>query len=75
MVGFHFLFFSLLLLHSNPPVWWIAQFVWYLMRFQPSLEADMDSNAQRLGFKGSVVGYIHLALIIAVLEKKFSGLF
>ncbi|CAH1263842.1 FUT8 [Branchiostoma lanceolatum] len=49
----------LLRLHGNPSVWFIAQFVLYLQRYQPYLQQDIEETAQKLGFQHPIVG-IHV---------------
>lgn len=49
----------LMRLHGDPAVWWIGQFVKYLTRPQPQLQADLDSAKERLEFSNPIVG-IHV---------------
>ncbi|XP_052832335.1 alpha-(1,6)-fucosyltransferase [Octopus bimaculoides] len=46
----------LLRLHGDPAVWWIGQFVRYLVRPQPALEKDINDTKKRLGFQNPIVG-------------------
>lgn len=51
--------FRLLALHGNPPVWWVGQFIWYLMRYQDEFRKDLDTSGRRLNFTPPCVG-IHV---------------
>ncbi|GFT42609.1 alpha-(1,6)-fucosyltransferase [Trichonephila clavipes] len=46
-------------LHGNPVVWWIAQFVKYLLRPQENMKAILEKVEEKLDFKHPVVG-IHV---------------
>lgn len=46
----------LLRLHGDPAVWWIGQFVKYLVRPQPHLAHDLEEAKQSLNFKSPIVG-------------------
>ncbi|KAL1239860.1 fucosyltransferase [Trichinella spiralis] len=50
---------ELLQVHSYPPVWWIGQFVRYLMRFVDSVKLDLDEKLETYGFRHPIVG-IHV---------------
>ena len=43
-------------LHGDPPVWWIGQFVKYLMRPQATVKEDIERTKQKLQFKNPIVG-------------------
>ncbi|GAB1606344.1 alpha-(1,6)-fucosyltransferase-like [Argonauta hians] len=43
-------------LHGDPAVWWVGQFVRYLVRPQPVLENDINETKRRLGFQNPIVG-------------------
>ena len=43
-------------LHGHPIVWWIGQFLKYMLRPQPDLQKDIDETKERLGFKSPIVG-------------------
>ena len=43
-------------LHGHPVVWWIGQFLKYLLRPQPELEKDLKETEVRLGFQHPIVG-------------------
>ncbi|RXG59715.1 Alpha-(1,6)-fucosyltransferase [Armadillidium vulgare] len=45
--------------HGNPTVWWVGQFLKYMLRFQPKTQAMIDSMRESMGFKTPVVG-IHI---------------
>ncbi|KAB7493908.1 Alpha-(1,6)-fucosyltransferase [Armadillidium nasatum] len=45
--------------HGNPTVWWVGQFLKYMLRFQPKTQAMIDSMKESMGFKTPVVG-IHI---------------
>uniref|UniRef100_A0A914EH17 Alpha-(1,6)-fucosyltransferase n=1 Tax=Acrobeloides nanus TaxID=290746 RepID=A0A914EH17_9BILA len=43
--------------HSNPPVYFIAQFIWYLMRNNKHMEKVLKETEQKIPFgKGPIVG-------------------
>nr|DAA64668.1 TPA_inf: alpha1,6 fucosyltransferase [Strigamia maritima] len=46
-------------LHGDPIVWWVGQFLKYLLRPQPNLQANIDEMTDKLGFKKPIVG-IHV---------------
>ncbi|KAI1897818.1 hypothetical protein AGOR_G00087180 [Albula goreensis] len=43
-------------LHGDPSVWWVSQFVKYLIRPQAWLEKEMQEATTKLGFKHPIVG-------------------
>ncbi|MCJ8743856.1 hypothetical protein PDJAM_G00099110 [Pangasius djambal] len=43
-------------LHGDPSVWWVSQFVKYLVRPQPWLEKEMQEAGIKLGFKHPIIG-------------------
>ncbi|XP_026872015.2 alpha-(1,6)-fucosyltransferase [Electrophorus electricus] len=43
-------------LHGDPSVWWVSQFVKYLVRPQAWLEKEMQEASVKLGFKHPVIG-------------------
>lgn len=43
-------------LHGDPIVWWIGQFLKYLLRPQPDTQKMLDNGRQKLGFKRPIVG-------------------
>ncbi|XP_023558597.1 alpha-(1,6)-fucosyltransferase isoform X2 [Octodon degus] len=47
----------LLRVHGDPAVWWVSQFVKYLIRPQPWLEKEIEEATKKLGFKHPVIGY------------------
>lgn len=49
----------LIRLHGHPFVWWMGQFVSYLLRLQPWLVTDIEKMTQKLDFYGPIVG-IHV---------------
>ena len=42
--------------HGNPSVWWIGQFLKYLIRPQPELQHDLNVTGKKLGFQTPIVG-------------------
>ncbi|KAM3918065.1 alpha-(1,6)-fucosyltransferase isoform 1-T2 [Leptodactylus fuscus] len=46
----------LIRLHGDPAVWWVSQFVKYLIRPQPWLEKEIEEATKKLGFKHPVIG-------------------
>ncbi|XP_044514001.1 alpha-(1,6)-fucosyltransferase-like [Gracilinanus agilis] len=46
----------LMQIHGDPPVWWVSQFVKYLIRPQPWLEKKIEEVTKKLGFKHPVIG-------------------
>nr|XP_018905215.1 PREDICTED: alpha-(1,6)-fucosyltransferase-like [Bemisia tabaci] len=50
----------LIKVHSNPEVWWTAQFLHYLMKYQPSVQKALNTFANETEFFNPVVGvHIH----------------
>uniref|UniRef100_A0AAR2JKC5 Alpha-(1,6)-fucosyltransferase n=1 Tax=Pygocentrus nattereri TaxID=42514 RepID=A0AAR2JKC5_PYGNA len=43
-------------LHGDPSVWWVSQFVKYLVRPQAWLEKEMQEASVKLGFKHPIIG-------------------
>ncbi|XP_064570548.1 alpha-(1,6)-fucosyltransferase isoform X2 [Zonotrichia leucophrys gambelii] len=46
----------LIRVHGDPAVWWVSQFVKYLIRPQPWLEKEIEEATRKLGFKHPVIG-------------------
>lgn len=46
-------------LHGDPIVWWVGQFLKYLIRMQPETQAIIDEGTQKLGFQNPIVG-VHI---------------
>uniref|UniRef100_A0A803VW66 Alpha-(1,6)-fucosyltransferase n=1 Tax=Ficedula albicollis TaxID=59894 RepID=A0A803VW66_FICAL len=51
-----FLLAPLIRVHGDPAVWWVSQFVKYLIRPQPWLEKEIEEATRKLGFKHPVIG-------------------
>lgn len=51
------MFFTDRRLTDDPSVWFIAQFVKYMMRPQPALQEDLNKVKDDLKFKTPIVGY------------------
>nr|CAG4638342.1 EOG090X03KK [Cyclestheria hislopi] len=49
----------LIRLHGDPPVWWIGQFMKYLLRYQPETQSMLDEAKQTMNFRKPVVG-VHI---------------
>lgn len=43
-------------LHGDPSVWWVSQFVKYLVRPQAWLEKEITETGIKLGFKHPIIG-------------------
>uniref|UniRef100_A0A8C1IB34 Alpha-(1,6)-fucosyltransferase n=1 Tax=Cyprinus carpio TaxID=7962 RepID=A0A8C1IB34_CYPCA len=43
-------------LHGDPPVWWVSQFVKYLIRPQAWLSKEMQEATSKMGFKHPIIG-------------------
>ncbi|XP_057372772.1 alpha-(1,6)-fucosyltransferase-like [Daphnia carinata] len=43
-------------LHGDPQVWWIGQFMKYLLRYQPETQKMLDQAKEKMNFKMPVVG-------------------
>uniref|UniRef100_UPI00398F397B alpha-(1,6)-fucosyltransferase isoform X2 n=1 Tax=Pristiophorus japonicus TaxID=55135 RepID=UPI00398F397B len=43
-------------LHGDPSVWWVSQFVKYLMRPQSWLEKEIEEATRKLGFRHPIIG-------------------
>lgn len=48
----------LIRVHGDPAVWWVSQFVKYLIRPQPWLEKEIEEATRKLGFKHPVIGWV-----------------
>lgn len=46
-------------LHGNPIVWWLSQFIKYLLRPQDSIQQLLNNIEAKLDFKHPVVGYVY----------------
>lgn len=46
-------------LHGDPIVWWIGQFLKYLLQFQPKTQEMIDAGISKLNFRGPIVG-VHI---------------
>jgi len=46
-------------LHGDPIVWWLGQFLKYMLRPQPHLEEMLDNTVTNLGFEHPIVG-VHI---------------
>jgi len=46
----------LLRIHGNPSVWWVGQFMRFVMRPQDWLQKDLNDSEQKLRFKKPIVG-------------------
>ncbi|KAI2654490.1 Alpha-(1,6)-fucosyltransferase [Labeo rohita] len=44
-------------LHGDPPVWWVSQFVKYLIRPQAWLLKEIQEATAKMGFKHPIIGY------------------
>lgn len=52
----------LIRLHGHPFVWWLGQFLKYLIRPQPALADDIEETRKRLRFRNPIVGYFGFIL-------------
>nr|SVE84164.1 EOG090X03KK [Daphnia pulex] len=43
-------------LHGDPQVWWIGQFMKYLLRYQPETQKMLDQAKEKMKFESPVVG-------------------
>lgn len=43
-------------LHGDPSVWWVSQFVKYLIRPQAWLEKEIQDTTAKLGFRHPIIG-------------------
>uniref|UniRef100_A0A1B0DPN3 Uncharacterized protein n=1 Tax=Phlebotomus papatasi TaxID=29031 RepID=A0A1B0DPN3_PHLPP len=46
-------------IHGDPFVWWVGQFLKYLLRPQPSTQKMLETGIKNLGFKNPIVG-VHI---------------
>lgn len=46
-------------LHGDPIVWWVGQFLKYLLRMQPETETIIEAGMHKLGFQNPIVG-VHI---------------
>lgn len=54
-------------LTDDPAVWFISQFVKYMMRPQPALQQDLDNVKEKLQFKNPIVGSVTAVLPLCFL--------
>lgn len=45
-------------LHGDPIVWWVGQFLKYLLRPQPKTLAMVQETITNMGFKRPIVGWV-----------------
>lgn len=57
----------LIRVHGDPAVWWVSQFVKYLIRPQPWLEKEIEEATRKLGFKHPVIGWVLFSVQLLVL--------
>ncbi|GLH09932.1 Alpha-(1,6)-fucosyltransferase [Gryllus bimaculatus] len=50
-------------LHGNPFVWWVGQFLKYMLRPQTSISTLLQESAHKLGFEKPIVGYPHYEIL------------
>lgn len=43
-------------IHGDPIVWWVGQFLKYLLRPQPNIKQMLGEYEEKLGFKKPIVG-------------------
>nr|CAG4650039.1 EOG090X03KK [Sida crystallina] len=43
-------------LHGDPTVWWVGQFMKYLLRYQPDTQKMLDEAKETMNFKKPIVG-------------------
>lgn len=48
----------------DPIVWWIGQFLHFILRPQPSVKQMLDKYAEEMHFDKPIVGYVTLYLYI-----------
>lgn len=48
----------LMRLHGDPIVWWIGQFLKYLLRTQLRTQELLDNSIEKLKFQKPIVGYV-----------------
>ena len=44
-------------LHGDPTVWWIGQFMKYLLRYQPDTDQMLNQAKETMKFQKPIVGY------------------
>lgn len=43
-------------LHGDPAVWWVGQFLKYILRPQPKIRDKLEEYANKMKFKKPIVG-------------------
>ena len=61
-------------LHGDPQVWWIGQFMKFLLRYQPDTQKMLDEAKEKMKFQNPVVGCVYalFAFIFSILKNEFS---
>ena len=49
--------------HGEPHIWWVGQFMKYLLRMQPDYQTMIDGYVSKLGITSPTVGYAPISLI------------
>lgn len=58
-------------LHGDPSVWWVSQFVKYLVRPQAWLEKEIQETCVKLGFKHPIIGSVYLSSSLSLSDNHF----
>jgi len=59
-------------LHGHPFVWWLGQLLFYILRPQLSLLADIRHTTAKIGFKGPIVGFVFQSFCTYILKFSLS---
>lgn len=59
--------------HGEPHVWWVGQFMKFILRPQPHLQSMLDEAKQKSGIQNPVVGYVSFKLIQQGFGKLFNS--
>ena len=49
-------------LHGDPRVWWVSQFIKYILRYQPETQKMINDAERKMNFTKPVVGYVYLPI-------------
>ena len=62
---------KLIKLHGQPAVWWLGQFLKYMLRPQPHLAKDIEATRINLGFQHPIVGYVNVFRNVITFKMPF----
>lgn len=58
--------------HGEPHIWWVGQFVTYLLRMKPQTQALLDEAKSKMDISSPTVGYAVIFVIETVKHSKIT---